>query len=52
MVTLVIVGAACAVAGAVFGAAVKAWFTKKVEVPVAAEAAAVKAVVAEVKKAV
>ena len=36
--------------GAVFGAAIKAWFTKKVAAPVAAEVAAAKVVVADVKK--
>jgi hypothetical protein len=47
----VIVSAVSAVAGSIFGAAVKAWFSKKVEAPVAAEIAAAKVVVADVKKA-
>lgn len=50
VVSYAIVAAVAAGAGGVFGAAVKAWFSKKVVAPVVAEVAAVKTVAADVKK--
>jgi hypothetical protein len=52
IIEFAVVAVASGAVGAVFGAAIKAWFTKKVAAPVAAEVTAAKTVVADVKKVV